>query len=300
MSALTAQAIQDAALALVEEHGADKLTMRRLADRLGVEAPSLYHHVPSKSALLDRVLDAVVSRAPPPPVGVEWDLHLRLVARDWRTLFGAHPHALELVGSRPSRGLFILARHAETTDLLVASGFSPDQATDLLRSLFVLVLGHAEVGQAGERGPGHEAWLDRAVEALIRGWGAARGGEATVGADADPGGDDLHASAGPGGDEAAQDADLGQALDSGTADGPASEETSSLAPGGEQAEAGATSTTAEEPPAARPAAAPSGPPPTPRPRPAPAPSHRPEEPRRGGLASRILRRAGHLLGGDED
>ena len=59
MTTLNAQAIQSAALAIVDEEGADKLTMRRVASRLGVEAPSLYHHVQGKDALLDNIVDFI-------------------------------------------------------------------------------------------------------------------------------------------------------------------------------------------------------------------------------------------------
>jgi AcrR family transcriptional regulator len=50
---LTVQAITDAALRLLRRGGIDVLTMRSLADELGVRAPTLYHHVRSKGQLLD-------------------------------------------------------------------------------------------------------------------------------------------------------------------------------------------------------------------------------------------------------
>src|SRR5213592_113445 len=46
-----AREIVAAARELLDEHGADALTMRRLAERLGIRAPSLYKHVPDKAAL---------------------------------------------------------------------------------------------------------------------------------------------------------------------------------------------------------------------------------------------------------
>ncbi|ADB30643.1 transcriptional regulator, TetR family [Kribbella flavida DSM 17836] len=52
---LTITTIVEAALAVVREHGLDGLTMRSLADRLHVRAPSLYHHVRNKDELLDLV-----------------------------------------------------------------------------------------------------------------------------------------------------------------------------------------------------------------------------------------------------
>jgi AcrR family transcriptional regulator len=48
--------IVSTALALLEEHGAEALTMRRLADQLGIRAPSLYKHLASKAELETAVI----------------------------------------------------------------------------------------------------------------------------------------------------------------------------------------------------------------------------------------------------
>lgn len=53
---ITVAAIVDAALAVIRADGVDGLTMRAVADRLHVRAPSLYHHVHNKSELLDLVV----------------------------------------------------------------------------------------------------------------------------------------------------------------------------------------------------------------------------------------------------
>ena len=50
---LTRDRVLGAAMDLADEDGIDALTMRRLADQLGVEAMSIYHHLPNKSAILD-------------------------------------------------------------------------------------------------------------------------------------------------------------------------------------------------------------------------------------------------------
>ena len=56
---LTRQAIVHEALALLEEHGAGALSMRRLADRLGVTLNALYSHVLGKADLIDALVDEV-------------------------------------------------------------------------------------------------------------------------------------------------------------------------------------------------------------------------------------------------
>ncbi|NOY24665.1 MAG: helix-turn-helix transcriptional regulator, partial [Oligoflexia bacterium] len=170
MKKLTAQAIQDAALALLEDQGADKLTMRRLAKVLDVEASSLYHHLPSKAVLVDHVIDAVLSQAAALPTDLGWPEHLALLARNWRALLAAHPAVIALTGARPSRFLGLLDPCAPTAVLLEQAGFSADAATDLLRALLVLVVGHADLDQAGVNAPADaDRAFDRAVASLIGG-----------------------------------------------------------------------------------------------------------------------------------
>ena len=55
--ALTAERALAEAMALADTEGLSGLTMRKLASRLGVEAMSLYHHLPNKDALLDGMVD---------------------------------------------------------------------------------------------------------------------------------------------------------------------------------------------------------------------------------------------------
>ena len=56
---LTRDRVLEKAMALADEDGIDSLTMRRLADQLGVEAMSIYHHVPNKNAILDDLAELV-------------------------------------------------------------------------------------------------------------------------------------------------------------------------------------------------------------------------------------------------
>ncbi|MGC8514375.1 MAG: TetR/AcrR family transcriptional regulator [Acidimicrobiales bacterium] len=88
--ARTARAVEiiDTARALLEERGPRALTMRRLAEALGIQAPSLYKHLPSRSALelalveqgLDEIgaaLHAAVAKSAAEPIGVLLDTYRR-------------------------------------------------------------------------------------------------------------------------------------------------------------------------------------------------------------------------------
>ena len=69
---LSRERIVTEAVALADAEGLDRLSMRALAGRLGVEAMSLYHHVPNKDALLDAMVDAVFAELHTPVVGGAW------------------------------------------------------------------------------------------------------------------------------------------------------------------------------------------------------------------------------------
>ena len=92
-----------AARRLLEEEGAAALTMRRLADRLGIRAPSLYKHVPDKAALEAAIVatgleeaaaafEAAVDGAPDP---------VAALAAAYRRFALTHPHLYRLVNSGP-------------------------------------------------------------------------------------------------------------------------------------------------------------------------------------------------------
>lgn len=75
--ALSREQIVDEALALLDEHGLDGVTLRRLAARLGVQAPTLYWHIHNKAELVARLGDAVLLPLVSlhDPGGMDW--------RDW-------------------------------------------------------------------------------------------------------------------------------------------------------------------------------------------------------------------------
>lgn len=90
-----------AALTLVDRDGLEALTMRGVAAQLGVEAMSLYYHVPGKEAILEGVFDLLIARADL-PVGVvsapEW---IRGTAEGFRRLAVEHPRTFPLLTTRP-------------------------------------------------------------------------------------------------------------------------------------------------------------------------------------------------------
>ncbi|WP_432544350.1 TetR/AcrR family transcriptional regulator C-terminal domain-containing protein [Kineococcus sp. SYSU DK002] len=98
-------AVVEAALALADADGLAALTVRRVAERLGISTMSLYTYVADRAELLDLMLDAAYLRMPrTDTTGQPWRDRLRAVARDNRELFERHPWVAEVSTVRPSLG----------------------------------------------------------------------------------------------------------------------------------------------------------------------------------------------------
>lgn len=113
-----------AALVLLDEIGLDELTMRRLAERLGVKAASLYRHVRNKDELLVLLADEISGEIPTVAPGGRWRAHLAEMARNYRRGLLSHRDAARLLASTAPIGPRRL-RHIETTlRALRAAGLS--------------------------------------------------------------------------------------------------------------------------------------------------------------------------------
>ena len=97
---LSRERVVASALRLVDRRGLDALSMRRLGTALGVEAMSLYKHVPSKPALLELLVERVLADIAPPPARAAWEPRVRHVANELRRVSLAHPHVFPLLATR--------------------------------------------------------------------------------------------------------------------------------------------------------------------------------------------------------
>lgn len=96
---MTVDRIHGAALVLVDREGLDGLSMRRLASELGVEAMSLYHHVPDKAGVLDGVVATVLDEMELPTAGA-WHERALVVLSELRRVVLAHPNVHLVVVER--------------------------------------------------------------------------------------------------------------------------------------------------------------------------------------------------------
>jgi AcrR family transcriptional regulator len=101
---LSRERVLRAAIELADAGGIDSLSMRRLAQELGVEAMSLYHHVANKNDILSGIADKVVDEYELPAPGPDWKASIRRTAISAHRVLLRHPWAagLLLAGTTPS------------------------------------------------------------------------------------------------------------------------------------------------------------------------------------------------------
>ncbi len=137
---LTRAAIVDAALELMDTHGVDWLTMRRLADHLGVSAPTLYWHVRNRSELIDaaidRALDGFTSNF---DASVEWREQVRGFMHSLRHQLTAHPSVTDMMRNRYPPSVHRLTLRA--VEIVEAAGSNPVQVAERTRLMIWQVVG---------------------------------------------------------------------------------------------------------------------------------------------------------------
>ncbi|GFH39590.1 TetR/AcrR family transcriptional regulator [Streptomyces pacificus] len=116
------------AMAVADEKGASALTMRAIAQPLGVEAMSLYHHVAGREEILDGMVDAVFGEIDLPPRDADWKAAMRRRAFSAREALRRHPWAIGLMDSRSRPGPATLRHHDALIGALRTGGFSVPMA----------------------------------------------------------------------------------------------------------------------------------------------------------------------------
>ena len=140
---LTRERVVAAAVALADERGVGSLSMRTLAQQLGIEAMSLYHYVTNKDDLLDSLVDAVFSEIVLPTSDMDWADAMRARAISVREVLHRHPWALGLLDSRASPGSATLRHHDAVIGVLRNAGFSVEMAAHAFSLIDSYIYGFA-------------------------------------------------------------------------------------------------------------------------------------------------------------
>jgi len=138
----TADDVVAAAIAIADAEGLAALSMRRVADALGVSPMSLYTYVPSKAELMDLMFDrALGATADPDDSVVGWRARLAFIARQRWALVELHPWFLDLALHRPPLGPNVLRKVDVMLGALGATGLHEEEMALVAEALQNYVTG---------------------------------------------------------------------------------------------------------------------------------------------------------------
>jgi AcrR family transcriptional regulator len=140
---LSRERILREAMKLADKLGVEKLSMRKLGSRLGVEAMSLYNHIANKDDLLDGLVDTVIAEIELPEVGKDWKQGMRRRAHSAREMFLRHPWALVVMESRKNPGPNSMRYYNAVIGCLREGGFSIALAAHAFAALDSYIYGFA-------------------------------------------------------------------------------------------------------------------------------------------------------------
>ncbi len=121
---LTRDRVLTGALAVADAGGSGSLTIRSLAEHLGVKPMALYHHVANKGEILDGILDAVFAEIDLPSVDGDWRVEMARQARSARRVLRRHPWAIALLQAGTAPGAATLRHHDAVIGVFRQAGFS--------------------------------------------------------------------------------------------------------------------------------------------------------------------------------
>jgi AcrR family transcriptional regulator len=147
------QEILDAALAIADERGLAAVTMRAVAERVGVTSMALYPHIGGKDGLLDGMLDRLLGLLPSFEDG-DWPQRLGALARAMRALAKQHPGATSLLFARPT----VTPDAVRVVDAiyvaLLDAGVPHADVPRIERLVSTVILGYAVSESSGRFSPG--------------------------------------------------------------------------------------------------------------------------------------------------
>ena len=156
---LSKERVLDAAVALADAQGVEGLSMRKLAQELGVVPMALYKHVANKDELLDGMVDLVVGEIDPPAGGTDWKAAMRRRVLSARGALLRHPWASRVMESRSSPTPAVLAYMDSMIGMFRAGGFTIDLTHHAMHAMGSRLLGFSQelFDETADVGPGMDA-----------------------------------------------------------------------------------------------------------------------------------------------
>ncbi|OFE15386.1 TetR family transcriptional regulator [Humibacillus sp. DSM 29435] len=158
---LSPDRIRDAALTLIDAQGLAALSMRRLADTLGVQPSSLYSHYATKDEVLDAVANRVVREVDTSGFARGWRDGLLIWARSYHSVLVAHPNCAPVIASGTQRREQFLEMANSVHGGLVGAGWPARRATEISGAVKYLVIGAASTPFGSGFADDVQVYLDR-------------------------------------------------------------------------------------------------------------------------------------------
>ena len=168
----TVAEVAAAAIAIADAEGLAALSMRKVADRIGISAMSLYTYVPGKAELIDLMFDTVLAEvASDDDAAGGWRERLERVARDNFALYLRHPWLLQVAASRPPLGPNVVAKYDRDLRAVDGIGLGDIEMDLVVQMVGDFVHGAARTAVAATQvaqrtGLTDEQWWERAAPAL--------------------------------------------------------------------------------------------------------------------------------------
>ncbi|MDX3191221.1 TetR/AcrR family transcriptional regulator [Streptomyces sp. MN03-5084-2B] len=158
---LTREEILAAALAIVDDGGLDALTMRAVADRLGVYPNAVHWHMGSRSGLIGAVSTKVFDEIRlPPQRDVPWPDWIRAMAREIRRVMRRHHHLAQVIGTQLVTTTGAMPFVERVLSVLTDAGFDDERLTVAYNSVIGFAIGWPALELSTEPTDQHPAWKD--------------------------------------------------------------------------------------------------------------------------------------------
>lgn len=140
---LSRDAVLTAAVAIADAEGIDAVTLRRLAEALGVHPTSIYNHLPSKEAILEGISELLFAEADMDLAFADWRDWVRAFAGGMRRVARAHPGAFLVFSRVPAEGILARRQAEAAIDAFRRGGFDAASAVECTTGVSLAVLGLA-------------------------------------------------------------------------------------------------------------------------------------------------------------
>ena len=165
---ISREAVLDAALRLADDDGLEAVTMHAVAKRLRVTPMALYRHVDDKNALLDGLVELLLTEYPLPLASEPWDERLTALATGIRATARRHPAVFPLLLTRPAVTPAARAARDAVHAALREGGLPEPEIARAERLISTAVLGFAVSEAAGRFRQHDESVIDADFAELLR------------------------------------------------------------------------------------------------------------------------------------